>query len=58
MHLIQSALTQAMCGAHGKNFPVVFGQLLASVGTFEVKNISQFERNCNNMLEYSTSIQV
>ena len=58
MHLIQSALSQGMSGAHGKNFPVMFRQFFTSVGTFEVKNISQFERNFNNMLEYSTSIGV
>ena len=56
MHLIQRALSQPMSGAHEKNFPVMFGQFFASVGTFEVKNISQFERNFNNMLEYSISI--
>ena len=58
MHLIQGALSQAMSWAHRKNFPVMFRQFFTSVGTFEVKNISQSERNFNNMLEYSTSIGV
>ena len=55
MHLIQDALSQTMSWTH---FPVVFRQFFTSVGTFEVKNISQFERNLRNMLEYSTSIGV
>ena len=42
MLLIQRALSQAMSGASEKIFPVMFGQFLASVGTFEVKNFLQF----------------
>ena len=56
MHLIQSVLSQAVSGAHRKNFSVVFGQFLASVGTFGVKTPFNFDGISTMVSKYSTSI--